>query len=73
MSKSKSLANKHDDQCVLKNAKRTELIFNAYILFQSRQSYSEPFKPELLVKWLEVIEAEINRAYPLDELRGHHG
>ena len=73
MSKSQSLLKKQNDHHPISNAKRTELIFNAYVLFQSRQPYAEPFRPELLIKWLNVIEAEVNQAHSAVGLGGNNG
>jgi hypothetical protein len=71
MYQSKSCVSEHSRDR-LSNTKRTELIFNAFVLSHAQKSYTEPFKPEILIKCLEHIEAEVNQIYPTSDLRGSH-
>ena len=71
MYQSKSFASENSRNR-LSNTKRTELIFNAYVLFHAQKSYIEPFKTEILIKCLEHIEVEVNQLYPTCHLRGSH-
>ena len=71
MNQSKSLVNESHWHG-LSNSKRTELIFNAFVMYHAQQSYTEPFLTESLIKCLERIETEVNELYPAGKLRGRN-